>query len=402
MNDSARPPPPPILFIALATASSVVGMTLLTPALTIIRDDLQATDNAVQHLLTVYMIALAAGQLIYGTLSDRVGRRPVLLIGASLLCVGGVLASLSQSIEVLTLYRVVQGLGAAACMAMGRAIINDCFSRSDAARYMSTVATILALAPALSVALGGVLAASIGWEGAMAFIGVCGGLVFFFTYTVVRETNLHPVPRINLRSVVAAYGYVLQRPIFVGFALVSGMQIGMFFAMNGFLPYQYQRMGYSAAEFGLWFSLTPISYLIGNTLNRHYFVSRGIERAAMLGCVLTLIATTLMLLTQELGWSHGLALALPGMLFGLGNGIVVANSTVGAMSAAGKHAGTGTGLAGAWQMAAGAVAGALIIGLGGASDFTIASGALVLMSMVSVSAMYFVYVRREPAEVETS
>jgi len=395
MSATTSPRPPPVVFIALTAASSVMGMTLLTPALTIIRDDFPATENAVQQLLTVYMIAVAAGQLFYGTLSDRIGRRPILLFGASLLGVGALCAAFSQTIESLTLFRIIQGLGAAACMAMGRAIINDCFSRSDAARYMSTVSTILALAPAASMAFGGVLVSFAGWESTMVFLALTGALVLVLTITIVEETNLSLIPKINVKSVISAYGYVLRRPIFVGFAVVSGMQIGMFFAMNGFLPYQYQRMGYSTTEFGLWFSLTPISYLIGNTCNRVYFVSRGIERAAMIGCVLTLISAVSMLVTQELGWTHGLALGIPGIIFGFGNGIVVANSTVGAMSAAGKHGGTGTGLAGAWQMAAGGIAGALIIAFGGAENFTVAAGALVLMSIVSVGTMFYVYSHRE-------
>ena len=381
-------------FIALSVASAVMGLTLLAPALPLIQQEMSASNSAVQQLLTVYLMALAVGQLIYGTLSDRYGRRPVLLFGAMLYGIGGIAALFVSSVEFLTVMRGVQGLGAAACLAMGRAIINDCFERSEAARNMSTVAGMIAVVPILSLSLGGLLANVSGWQGVMAVTAASGFLVFAICYVRISETNRNPVVSINVAAVLSAYRVTLKDPVFFGFAMAGGMQVGMFFAMNGLLPFQYQRLGYSAAEFGLWFSLTPVSYIIGNYMNRRYFVSRGIERAAMIGCCLSVVAVLFMFVTQAFSFTHALSLALPCCLFGLANGIVVSNSTVGAISAAGKNAGTGTGIAGAWQMASGGIAGAVIVGLGGAQNFNVATAGLIVMSIVSVVSMSFVYRRQ--------
>ena len=154
--------------------------------------------------------------------------------------------------------------------------------------------------------------------------------------------------------------------------------------------------GYSPAEFGLYFSVTSLCYLIGNWANSRYFVARGIERAAMLGCCLSLLAVLGMTATQAAGYSSALSLVLPCCLFGFSNGIVVANTTVGAMSASGKHAGTGTGLTGAWQMAAGGIAGALIIAAGGDRHFSIAMAGMILMSVAAVASMTVVYLDSRP------
>lgn len=348
-----------------------------------------------QQLLTAYMIALAAGQLICGPLSDRFGRRPVMLFGALLYCSGGTAATVSDSIELLVLFRIVQGLGAAGCMAMGRAIVNDSYERSDAARQMSTISTVLAIAPALSIAFGGLLAQSAGWQGTMALLAVTGVVLFAFAWYRVPETNINRLRRIDPISVLTAYRAVLGNRIFVCWTLASGMQVGIFFSLNAFLAYQYQRHGYSLAQFGLWFALTPLCYLIGNSANRLWFVARGIERTAMLGSTLSLLAVVALFATQALGFQHALSLALPCCLFGFSNGIIVANATVGAMSSAGRHAGTGTGIVGAWQMAAGGVAGAIIVALGGAQNFLIATAALILMSVVSLLSMLFVYRHRQ-------
>ena len=390
---------PPIWFLALCTASAVIGLTILTPALPLIKSELGVSSAAVQQLLTVYMIALAAGQLICGPLSDWLGRRPVLLAGAVFYIVGGAGTVATDSIQWLIVLRVIQGLGAAACMSMGRAIVNDAYERTEAARQMSTISMVLAVAPALSIAFGGVLAETAGWKGTMALLSVAGVAVLLSGWYLAAETNLNKISRINVNSVASAYADVLRNRMFLCLALSSGMQIGIFFSLNGFLAYQYQRHGYSLSEFGLWFALTPLCYLIGNTANRQWFVAQGLERAAMVGCVLSLISVVALFTTQMAGFTHALSLALPCCLFGFSNGIVVANATIGAISSSGRHVGTGTGIVGAWQMATGGIAGAIIVALGGAQVFSVAAGALIVMSVISVLSMFYVYQRRAPAQM---
>ena len=340
------------------------------------------------------MIALATGQLICGPVSDRTGRRPVMLTGAVLYTLAGILCTLTENIQQLIVLRAIQGLGAAACMAMGRAIVNDAFERSEAARQMSTISIILAIAPALSIGFGGVLAESAGWKGIMLLLVTCGAVMIVAAWLLARETNLNRIAAINPYTVMNAYRAVLRNRLFVCWALTSAMQIGIFFSLNALLGYQYQRNGYSLSEFGLWFALTPLFYLIGNSCNRIWFVSKGIERAAMIGSSLSLVSVLTLFVTQAAGMTHALSLALPCCLFGFSNGIVVANSTVGAISASGKHAGTGTGIVGACQMATGGIAGAVIVALGGAQNFSIAAAALIVMSVVSVMSMLFVYRQR--------
>lgn len=393
---TTRPVAPPIWFLALCTGSAIVGLTILTPALPLIKDGLGVSSAAVQQLLTLYLVALSLGQLVCGPISDRIGRRPVMLAGATLFSAGSIAAIFTDSIELLTTLRIAQGLGAAACMSMGRAIVNDVFERSEAARQMSAISIAVAIAPALSMVFGGILVESSGWKGIMAVLSTGGVLLLISTWYISTETNLNRLTTINPLSVLGAYAAVLKNRIFLCWTISSGMQVGIFFSLNGFLGYQYQRHGYSPTEFGLWFALTPLFYLIGNGCNRKWFVARGIERAAMIGCTLCTLSMLTLFITQTLGATHALSLAIPCSLFGFGNGIMIANATVGAISASGKHAGTGTGIVGAWQMATGGIAGAIIIFLGGAQNFAIAAGALIVMSFISVYCMWLVY-RQRPA-----
>ncbi len=394
-SESSRPTPPPIWYLALCAAGGVMGLTVLTPILPLIKDGLGASSAAVQQLLTSYLIALAIGQLVWGPLSDRHGRRPVLLVGAVMFTLGGVAVVLIEDIGMLVIFRFIQGFGAAACMAMARAMVNDSFERNEAAKQMSTISMVLSVAPAMSLAFSGWLAEIAGWKSTIFTLILCGLLLWVFGYRFGRETHFNRLERINLLSVFSAYKSVLRNPMFNFWTLASGMQVGMFFCLNSFLAYQYQRNGYTLSEFGMWFSLTPLCYLLGNSFNRAWFVNQGIERAALVGCTGSLISGLSMLATQSMGLSHALSLALPCCLFGFCNGIIVANSTVGAITAAGSHRGTGTGIVGAWQMATGGIAGAAIVGFGGAQNFTTAIMVVIAMGCVSVMSMVYVYRRRE-------
>lgn len=342
-----------------------------------------------------YLIALAVGQLIWGPLSDRYGRRPVVLIGAILFTTAGVAVTLLDDIRLLVAMRFIQGFGAAACMAMARAMVNDVFARTEAARQMSTISMVLSVAPALSLAFAGWMAEQAGWKSTIVVLVASGVLLSVSAIKVARETNQSRIAKINLATVFTAYGVVLRDKMFFLWTLASGMQVGIFFCLNSFLAYQFQRNGYTLSEFGLWFSLTPLFYLVGNTCNRYWFVHQGIERAALAGCCLSLLASVSMLTTQAVGMTHALSLALPCCLFGFANGIIVANTTVGAITAAGSHRGTGTGIVGAWQMATGGIAGAIIIALGGALHFNVAGLAVSAMACVSVLSMLYVYKNRQ-------
>ncbi len=380
--------------VAATVGSAIMGITLLTPALPLLQQQFAASDDAVQLQLTVYLIALAAGQLICGTLSDQFGRRPLLLGGTFLFCIGGALGLTAAKIEWLTLYRIIQGLGASACLSMGRTMVNDCYSRAEAAKHMATIQIMVAIAPILSLALGGVLAEIAGWRGALLVTSVAGAIVFALCMSTTTETHLDRARMGGVADVAGVYKKLLSNRIFLFFSITGSLQVAMFFSMNGFLPYQYARNGFTPMQFGLWFSLTSVFYLIGNTTNRLYFVSRGIERAALIGCALCLAAVITMFVTQELGMTHQMSLVIPCCLFGFSNGIILGNCMVGAMSAAGRHAGTGAGLAGASQMATGALFGSAIIAIGGAKDFTIAAVSMMAMSLLSLSSIWYIYKNR--------
>ena len=264
-------------FIALTIASPVMGLVLLVPAIPEIVSRFSISENVGQSLITLYLIALGLGQLFYGVASDRFGRHPILLLGSIMFALGSGLILVSNSIEFLLVCRVIQGLGAAACLSMGRAMINDNFARQEAAKHMSTAQTIQSTVPIISVLFGGILVEFFGWKSGMAVSAIAGLIIFFITIIKITETHKNRLPQINFSEIKKAYGEILQNLTFLSFAIACGMQSGMFYVLAGILPYHYEALGQSALAFGFWFSIMPIGFFIGNFINRRYLVMRGIE-----------------------------------------------------------------------------------------------------------------------------
>ena len=176
-----------ISFIALTIASPVMGLVLIVPAIPEIVDHFTITENMGQSLITLYLIALGLGQLVYGVASDRFGRRPILILGSFIFIVGSGLILFANSIEFLLFCRVIQGLGAAACLAMGRAMINDNFLRAEAAKHMSTAQTIQSTVPIIAVLFGGLLVEFLGWKSGMAVSAIAGCIISSATLLVLVE-----------------------------------------------------------------------------------------------------------------------------------------------------------------------------------------------------------------------
>ena len=382
-------------FIALTIASPVMGLVLLVPAIPEIVSRFSISENVGQSLITLYLIALGLGQLFYGVASDRFGRRPILLLGSIMFALGSGLILVSNSIEFLLVARVIQGLGAAACLSMGRAMINDNFARQEAATHMSTAQTIQSTVPIISVLFGGILVEFFGWKSGMAVSAIAGLIIFSITIIKITETHKNRLPQINIFEITKAYGEILKNLTFLSFAITCGMQSGMFYVLAGILPYHYEALGQSALAFGFWFSIMPIGFFIGNFINRRYLVMRGIEVVSFSGSLITLFSMLILLFSTVTVNLSPITIALPCGLFGFGNGILISNATIGAISSAGKYAGTGSGFTGAWQMIAGASFGVIIVALGGTESMFITVCSVIGISLLSIFCLTYTFIYRD-------
>ena len=372
---------PPIGVLILAASSANLGLSILSPVITTLRDDFSASADRAQLVLSAFMLSVAISQLISGSLSDRFGRKRVLFGGAVIFAIGGVGALLSTTIDMLIGFRILQGAGAAACMTMGRVIVNDVYQGAEAARKLSIVSSAQAIVPALGFAFGGVIAEFIGWRGSIGIMVMGALLIAVVSYLFIDESRRGVPVLFRPAPLIAAYLILLKTPGVMFHGLTSGLAVGMFFAMGGAMPYEFDRMGVGPLEYGLFFATTSVGYILGNYINRLLVERVGVVRMAFVGSLLTVIVPILMLAGGLSDLLTPLWLSFFCFCFGICNGLVIANAMICSMRAAGTNSGSGSGLLGAMQMLFGALAGSVIIALGGAEDFAVTATGLLLMAL---------------------
>ncbi|MDC1066605.1 multidrug effflux MFS transporter [Alphaproteobacteria bacterium] len=386
---------PNINLLAVIVAVPVIGMTIISPALTLIKDDLNISFSDTQLILTLYFTFLALGQILSGPFSDKYGRKPILLLGATIYCVSAFLASLSSNIEILLILRCFQGFGAAACLSVGRTIISDCFDISEAAKQMSKMTAIMAIIPITCFIFGGLLADFWGWRTNLIALGIISLTLIFFMILMLKETLINKAKSISFYNMFLVYKGLIQNNSFNFFTITTAMQTSMFFAMNGFMPYEFARKGVSISEFGIWFSLTSVGYIFGNIINSKLSPKLGLERMCLIGTVCSFSTVLIFFLNNNFLENGPLALSLICVLFGCSNGFAVANSMTGAINSSKLNKGAASGLMGAFQVGSGGLAGFLIIYFGGAENFNICLTALFIMSGISIISSYLILKKKK-------
>ena len=386
---------PNINLLAVIVAVPVIGMTIISPALTLIKNDLDISFSDTQLVLTLYFIFLALGQILSGPFSDKYGRKPILILGATIYSISAFAASYSSNIEILLILRCIQGFGAAACLSVGRTILSDCFEISEAAKQMSKMTAIMAIIPISCFIFGGFLAEFLGWRINLIALGVISLILIILISLLLQETLLNKAKSVSFKNIFIVYKGLIKNNSFNFFTITTAMQTSMFFAMNGFMPYEFERKGVSISEFGIWFSLTSVGYILGNIINSKLTPMVGLEKMCFVGTVCSFCTVFIFFLNNNLGENGPLTLSLICVLFGCSNGFAVANSMTGAINSSKLNKGAASGLMGAFQVGSGGLAGFLVIYFGGAENFNICLFALFIMSGISIISSYLVLYRKK-------
>ena len=386
---------PNINLLAVIVAVPVIGMTIISPALTLIKNDLDISFSDTQLVLTLYFIFLALGQILSGPFSDKYGRKPILILGATIYSISAFAASYSSNIEILLILRCIQGFGAAACLSVGRTILSDCFEISEAAKQMSKMTAIMAIIPISCFIFGGFLAEFLGWRINLIALGVISLILIILISLLLQETLLNKAKSVSFKNIFIVYKGLIKNNSFNFFTITTAMQTSMFFSMNGFMPYEFERKGVSISEFGIWFSLTSVGYIFGNIINSKLTPMVGLEKMCFVGTVCSFCTVFIFFLNNNLGENGPLTLSLICILFGCSNGFAVANSMTGAINSSKLNKGAASGLMGAFQVGSGGLAGFLIIYFGGAENFNICLFALFIMSGISIISSYLVLYRKK-------
>lgn len=340
------------LLIAMTGVSSL-SLNILVPAIPRLAAEFAADPAQVQLTVSLYLMGLAAAQLVFGPLSDRFGRRPVVLAGLGLATVASTAAIFAAGITSLILARVAQSLGASTGQTIGRAIIRDLYDREHAASMIGLVTSVVVLMPMAAPLIGGILDTLFGWKSIFVFAAALSCAVFAWAVIALPETREFsgvPGEHSHFRTDVAA---LAASPRFFGYALCAGLGSAPFFAFLGGAPHVVVSMlGHTSAEYGLWFFLPSMGFMAGNFAVSRLTGRFGIDALIWWGIAATIAGCLLSVVAYRAfpGWEMS-AIFLPQIIVGVGNGLLLPTSVAGAVSIRPQVAGTASGLTGFIQMA---------------------------------------------------
>jgi MFS transporter, DHA1 family, multidrug resistance protein len=347
------------LLLGALTAMTAFATDMSLPALPALAGAFAASPQRVQLTLSLFVLGYGAGQLFYGPLSDRFGRRPMLLLGLSIYTLSGFAGALAPSMEVLVVARLVQGLGGCVGPILGRAIVRDHWSGVRAAQTLSYITVVFALAPMVAPLLGGVLLDLWGWPAIFFTFGAFGVALLLATWLGFAESLAAPDPRaLELRRLVAnAHSFFANRRC-VGLMLVNSFVFAGLFAFISGSPFVFVEVyGVPPGRFGFYFGLSAVGIMAGAVVNSRLVRRRPPERVLRLGLFVLAAAGLATLLVGWSGWGGPFLLMLPMMVYVFAQGLSMPNAVAAAMEPLPQMAGMGASFLGAMQMVGASLSG---------------------------------------------
>ncbi|MBL4720505.1 MAG: Bcr/CflA family multidrug efflux MFS transporter, partial [Alphaproteobacteria bacterium] len=318
---------------------------------------LSATDESVQRTLFAFFSGFCLGILIYGPLSDRYGRRPIVMSGITIFIVATIACALAQDITMLTAFRFLQAFGGGAASVLARAMVRDRFGQDQAARILSIMALITSTAPLLAPSIGGQILLWFDWRAIFVFQAVFAALCITAVFFKVPES--HPVEQrrvTRFSDAFLAYGRILSNRIALGYGLGAAAAFGGMFAYITGTPFVYIEYFKVPPEyFGLLFGCNILSIMAANFTNSRLVSKYGVQRMARIG-VLIHASGALALLFVGLTGFGGLPAIVISLLFTVGSlGFLSANCVSRLMSLFPANAGAAASIFGALQFGCGAL-----------------------------------------------
>lgn len=360
----SRPPLPAARLIVLLGALVAFGplaIDLYLPALPAMASGLAASAERVQLSITVFLAGFSLGMLFYGPISDRYGRRTVMLSGIALFAAASLACMLATAVEQLIVARFVQALGGGAASVLARAVVRDVYTPTEAIRKLSLMAMVTAIAPLLAPLLGSLLLVQFGWRGTFAAVVLWGVLSLLVVWWQLPETlPADQRGQLPLSRAFAIYGSLLVDPVALGLMLAGGMSFAAMFAYITASPFYFIELhGFSPFAYGLLFASNAVGIFAANYANSRLVKARGPVVMAGIGSGLGFLGAVLL-------WvAVGVNDALPAVIVGLFivvsmTGLLGANCVGLLMARYPQNAGAAAALFGASQFGLGMLASATI------------------------------------------
>jgi len=348
---------PSIFTLIVLTGLGALSMNVFPPSLPQMAEYFGAEYGVVQLSVALYLGVNAALQLLVGPLSDRYGRRPVMLVGVVIYCLASLGCLWAPDVITFLVFRMIQA-SVVVGLVLGRAVVRDLYPRDQAASMIGYVTMGMAIVPMVGPVIGGALGQAFGWKANFWLLFGAGLVILLLAWADLGETVRKGEGR--LRDQFAQYPTLLLSRRFWGYSLSSTLASGAFFAYLGGAPLVGARIfGLEPALLGLFFGAPTLGYFFGNFTSGRFSVRVGVDRMILWGALITVAGLSTGLGLFFLGYKTALVFFGSMTFVGLGNGMVLPNATSGMMSIRPDLAGTASGLGGSIMLAGGASLSAL-------------------------------------------
>jgi DHA1 family bicyclomycin/chloramphenicol resistance-like MFS transporter len=340
------PRPQNLLFAPVLASISLIGpmvIHLYFPVIPVVKVALRLTDAQAQLTFSVALFCMAFATLAYGALSDRYGRRPLLLSGLSIFLFGSVMAFLADSLATMVIGRSLQAIGAACGVTLVRAIASDVYGPGRLVKAIAYLTMFYTLGPMISPLVGGLLIDTLGWRSVFGFALLVGGLILAGAYLAIPETRAADRPANG--NLLRGYFGLLGQIRFSAFVLQTGFSTGSFLtiatASSGFMK---ELLGRPSFEFGLYFLLFPIGFLCGNFISTRLSGRVANENMVMAGATLSFVTVGVQSAFLLSGHINPLVLFVPGFFVTMAQGISLPFGQAAAMAVNPQLVGMAAGL----------------------------------------------------------
>jgi MFS transporter, DHA1 family, multidrug resistance protein len=336
------------VFLSAAVAIGPLSTDMYLPTFPLLADVFGASVAEVQLTLSVFTFTIAGCQLIYGPLTDRYGRKPILIGGLILFVLSSFACLIAEDIEELILLRFVQALGVCASIVVPRAMVRDLFEKERAAKQLSRMGTIMGFAPAIAPVLGGYIATIYGWQSVFVFLGCAGVLVLLVTIFMIDESHIQKdINALRPLHIYRNYRTLAGNAEFMGHALSGGFCFGGLFAfISGSPLVLIEVFGVAPAHFGYFFGMGVIGFMTGTLLGPMLTARRGLNYSLEIGVSISALGGGLMLLAALMDYNFVAAVMGPMIVYSIGLGLVLPQSQAGAMAPFPEKAGLASALMG--------------------------------------------------------
>ena len=333
------------LALGLVAFIAPLAVHLFFPVIPAVKAALSLSDAAAQFNLSIALFAMAVATLAYSSLSDRYGRRPLLLSGLALFLIGSAVCAMAASAAALALGRIVQAVGAGCSTTLVRTIARDAYRPEQLVRVIAYLTMFYTLGPMIAPLFGGVLIDTMGWRSVFGFALVVGALIAVAAHAWIFETRPQLSGTADETGLTRGYFELFRNPPFVGYVLQSGFNTAAFMTMaTASATLMKELLGRSSTEFGFYFLVFPVGFFFGNWLSSRIGNRRSNESMVLAGSVLSmatiLVQAALLISGVVAPWS----LFLPGLFLTFSQGIALPYAQVGAMGTIPRLAGTAAGV----------------------------------------------------------